>query len=623
MRNPVEVLSEEVANQIAAGEVVERPASVVKELVENAIDAGARTVVVDVRMGGLGAIRVSDDGVGMTRQDLELAVRRHATSKIRAIDDLLRSEALGFRGEALPSIGAVSRLRITTRADEEEAGWSEVVVGGRTEDVTGAGRAVGTTVEVHDLFFNTPARLKFQRSPRTEARRIVEEVTRQALIRHEVGFRLTIDGRAVLNVSRADRLEDRVRDLLGKKAFEGLLPVTSGDGRFRVDGWVSAVGSLVRSRRNQYLFVNRRSIQSRLLLHAIYAAYETSLRDRHPEFVLVLELPATEIDVNVHPAKREVRFREEQAVHRLVEAAVRQALGRPTPSATRMYESVTRRTGWPRPPQGRRPDGSAIEWLELARGREAGEGEGPVEAEAGAGTAVPDTRREVPQKSFWDEEASRQAVVREEAPRGFRPSAPEAGAPPLEELAPQIALWQLHDTFIFAQVRDGCVIIDQHAAHERILYEEILEQQGNVPSQQLLFPFTLELSPVEAQVLENSLPGLSQIGFVIRPFGGRTFVVEAVPAMSHSSIDAEKVKDLLAELGQHGRAVMHDLEEVAAIFACKAAIKAGQPLKLEEMNALVDKLFATRSPYCCPHGRPTMIRLTRSELARRFERGGD
>jgi DNA mismatch repair protein MutL len=496
-----------------------------------------------------------------------------------------------------------------------------------------AGRAVGTTVEVRDLFFNTPARLKFQRSPKTEANRIVAEVTRQALVRQGIGFRLTIDRRTLVDVAPAEKLEDRVRDILGAKTFGAMLPVTWGEGVIEVAGWISTIDSLVRSRRNQYIFVNRRCITSRVLLHAIYAAYDASLRDRHPQFVLLVEMPPTEVDVNVHPAKREVRFHDDRRCHTSIEAAVRSALGSGVPSPARgsrgrgLSQRRTRRD-WGR----RGADGSAVEWLELTGGRQGSEPPGAPEAAPGTTVASPgetplsgETRSDVPAtgaRPAEGDEKSVLGVVEEHEGRSVRDSPADRPGARLDEFAPQIALWQLDNTYIFAQVKDGCVIIDQHAAHERILYEQIMEHGGGMASQQLLFPFTLELTALETQVLENSLPGLSQIGFAVRPFGGRTFVVEAVPAMSHGFVNGEMISDILAELGRHGRAALHDLEEIAAIFACKAAIKAGQPLKLEEMNSLVDKLFATRSPYCCPHGRPTMIRLPLAELARRFERGG-
>jgi DNA mismatch repair protein MutL len=562
------ILSPDVACQIAAGEVVERPASVVKELMENAIDAGADTIVVRVVGGGQRLVEVADNGSGMVAADVDLALQRHATSKIHTVEDLMSANTLGFRGEALPSIASVSRLEILTKPRENAAGTYVRVEAGEVVERGERARDQGTTVTVRDLFYNTPARRKFLRSTSTELRRIVQEVTVQSCARPSLRVTLIHGREPLLDLPPAEGLAERLAALFGRNFVESMIPVHVDGPIGSVTGFVARPDAASASRRQQYLFVNGRAIVSRLISHAIYTAYSESLRDRHPAYVLNLELPLDRIDVNVHPAKREVRFSDDSSVHNLVARAVRNAVRSVYAVPTGLEGRARER---PMPPHEYRPRSQA-----------------PPE-------------RQAIQDLF------------QEAPPSHMPPEPATTEPD------RSAFWQLHNSYIFAQTKTGVLIVDQHAAHERIIYEQILHSRLPAVSQQLLFPLTVDLSESQRQLFLEVRDELKELGFVVKEFGGRTVVIEAVPTVAESFTQSSFL-DLLDELGEIGGKPEERREAVAKAFACKAAVKANASLTPEEMNALVDRLFASENPYFCPHGRPTMIRITHGELERRFGR---
>jgi DNA mismatch repair protein MutL len=567
---PIIVLAREVADRIAAGEVVERPSSVVKELVENSLDAGARFVEVEIRGGGLELIRVSDDGGGMGPEDLRLSVRPHATSKIRRYEDILEARSYGFRGEALPSIASVSRLSITSRLSGAEDAWElRCAPGGGTREREAAS-ATGTTVEVESLFGNVPARRKFLRSAMTESRRCLDEVHQQALANPGVGFRLVSDGRPVLELSPADGPE-RWRQSLGAELYLTMLPLEAGSGDMALRGLSSKPDRLWPRRREQHVFVNGRRVSNRTVQSAVYQAYGPALGGSHPSFLVFLTVPARSVDVNVHPAKREVRFRDESLVFRFVRTSLEKALfGRGDgPPGSPEYRA------WQTP--GEAPAGKP--WTELS----VAERQSVFDLAAGdSGTA------------------GHRSVL--------------AQPPPVAQC------WQLHDRYILAPIKNGLILVDQHAAHERILFEELIGRTGGVRSQQMMFPATVELTASEMQAFDEYREVFSSLGFELKEFGGRTVVIEGLPA-STAEADAETVvRGILGDLVSTQQAGPDPRERVARSFACHAAVKAGQPLSQEEMNRLIDRLFATSSPYLDPHGRPAVIKLTLDDLERRFGR---
>ena len=582
---PIHVLPEEVASQIAAGEVVERPSSVVKELVENAIDAGARDVRVEARAGGKGFIRVTDDGCGVPAAEVELAFHRHSTSKLSTADDLARITTLGFRGEALTSIAAVSRVTFVTRATDEPVGTLLRLEGGRVVTRQESGRPPGTAVTVEDLFFNVPARLKFLRSERTERRHIDGWLTRYAMAYPALRFTLAHDDRVVFQSPGNDRLRDVMVAVYGLEVGAAVLEVISDDQHpapsIQVTGFVSPP-SLHRANRGYItLFVNGRWVRDVRLTYAITQAYHTLLpTGRYPLAVVMVRLPPEEVDVNVHPAKAEVRFRDGDVVFRAVQRAVRDTLleRSPVPVAARPL------TTWPASPA---QWGERRERLAGLRPRPAGEqlrlkGEIP-------GVALPGTS-----------------------------SAPATG-----KLPPLRVVGQVGATYIVAEGPEGMYLIDQHAAHERVLFERLLaeRQRAEVTSQVLLEPQPVELAPEAASLLEEYLEVLGGLGFQVEPFGGTTMLVRALPAIVAEADPARVLEDVAAALETGDAPLAGAAEEAVARHVCKrAAIKAGQVMAREEMEELIRALEQCASPRTCPHGRPTMIHLSVEQLAREFGR---
>jgi DNA mismatch repair protein MutL len=568
MSRRIAILPDAVADQIAAGEVVERPASVVKELVENALDAGARHVRVELENGGKVLIQVSDDGTGMGREDAVLSLDRHATSKVRSAADLVGVSTFGFRGEALPAIASVSRMTLSTCDGESEA-TELTVAGGRLDRVAPVARQRGTTVTVRGLFFNTPARRKFLRSAASETRAAHEAVATLALAHPESGFELHVDGSCRLAVPAEQDQVERLAGVWGRDLAGTLIPVEYAAGAFRVGGYIQRPGDAQPTGRRTQLFVNGRPFRDPFLIRAAESGYRAAIHpgDR-PSVYLRLEVAPEDVDVNVHPAKLEVRFRDRIGVERVVEEAVRSALGA-------LVAAV--------PVGDWRP-------LPVSFGR----------SDTG-GTQLIDSEQLFPQET---EEEHSEAQVAETV--GF-------AAP----------LLQVFDSYITYQGADGIVIVDQHSAHERVLYEAVLAQLrgGGAPAQRLLLPLTIELTDEELDAVETHGEELRRVGFEAEAFGGRSVVVHAVPS-PHPRFDAASCfQEMIADLarGRFG-GWSNRLERFAATYACRAAVKAGQRLEQREMRELLLRLFATDLPPHDVHGRATIVQLPREELERRFGR---
>ena len=578
-------LPSDLANQIAAGEVVERPASVVKELVENAIDAGARRVSIAIELGGKKLVRVEDDGEGMEPEDARLALERHATSKIQRADDLAAILTLGFRGEALPSIASVSHFVLRTRARGQSSGTEIRVNGGAIASVAEVGVAEGTVVEVGDLFYNLPARRKFLKADGAESAQVSRVTTQLAMAYPEVGFTLTSAGRTVLQCPPAASARDRLYQIYGERP--DLVDVRKEAGGLRLTGFVAALAEQGPTRGPQHVFINRRIVKDRTIAHAIIDSYsQASIKERSPEVHLFIEMPADAVDVNVHPTKAEVRFREQSLVHEVVRRALMEALGR-----------------------------GAVPELRLTA-----EHAGALEP---AAVAIPGVLSGGAFPSRWAPLENRRLddrVITDFDRRSPDPPIADSAA----ELKPMIPLGQFRDTFIIAVDADGIAIIDQHVAHERVLFERVMERlaAGRLESQLLLVPLVLDLPPSACQALAGRRTEIERLGFDIEPFGESTIKVSAVPALVGSEGSARSLLALAEDLEglDRGADVRDALQRLAATTACHAAVKANYPLTYEKMTHILDELRATAYSTICPHGRPVMLRLTRREIEKNFQR---
>jgi DNA mismatch repair protein MutL len=576
-------LSPETASRIAAGEVIERPLSALKEVLENAFDAGARRIEVLVEGSLDRAFVVADDGTGIAEDELELALERHATSKIGSLEDLDRLDSLGFRGEALPSIAAVSRLRITSRAESEESAaflWAD---GGEVIERGRSARARGTTVEVRELFFNTPARRKFLKSPTGELRAALRLLETYGLAYPEVALRLAVDGRERLEWPPARTVRERAGALWGPRHAEQRLLVESAHEGLELVALLGLPEHARSTREGQQFLINRRWVQSPMLSQALRQAYGNLLpAGRFPAATLWLTVPSQQLDVNVHPTKREVRFADEDVVFRVVAGACAQVLAPLHPPFSVIQG------GGGEPVWGDRVSEPV-----------------PDQAYLGFDPAPPDGQDAPPDAE------------------GAPGPSPPTGAAARGTVEPQ--LWQLHATYILAPVRGGLVIVDQHAAHERILYEEArarLDGQRGA-SQQLLFPALADLSPDQFDLLLELGPSLQQLGWDLAPLGPPTVMIRGLPADVREDRPGSLLRDVLDGIAEEsGRGAQEDLSErVARSYACHAAVRAGDPLTQDEMRVLLDRLFATSRPHGDPHGRPTFVRLELDELHRRFGRG--
>ncbi|UCE03230.1 MAG: DNA mismatch repair endonuclease MutL [Candidatus Latescibacterota bacterium] len=614
----IHVLDPHTVNKIAAGEVVERPASIVKELLDNALDARATRITIDLESGGRSLVRVSDDGIGMSAEDLELAVQRHATSKLTHIEDLLRIGTLGFRGEALAAIAAVSRLTLTSRPPESDVAQRLEMVDGQPRPLRPVAAPVGTSVAAAEIFYNVPARREFLRSASVERRAVLDLVSTYALVHPQLRLLLRDDGRDLLDLRPAATLRERAAAILGRPMESNLVEVHAERDAVRVEGLASRPPYGHRNRSQQYVFVNGRPVRDRTVSFAITHAYRHTMQgERFPVVVLFLSLPSERVDVNVHPTKKEVRFRDERLLHGVVVGALSAAVGPPeeedVSSLPRQERAVSMFKPWREEPGSPHADG--LQLAETLFGSSAGGGEGEGS----------DWTRSAPLQgeSSGMEEAPEAAGA---ATTGIEPGAASVleAASRRDDLTGDEALyWQLHNAYILIQIKNGLVLVDQHAAHERVLYDKAVDAlEGRRPSlQRLLFPIPLELSVRQYAAYEESRDMLEKLGFQVRPFGGRSVLVEEIPAEISRWEEGSVLLAMLDDLAENRETKRLPLrDKVLATYACRAAIMQGKRLSVAEMRALMDQLFATTRPYTCPHGRPSLLRIGLDDLDRRFGR---
>lgn len=651
--NKIRVLPDNLANQIAAGEVVERPASVVKELVENSIDAGATRLQIDIELGGRRLIRISDNGEGMTRDDAILAFERHATSKIRTVDDLARIGTLGFRGEALASIASVAKVELLTKIESDLIATKVIVEGGRLVDVADASRDTGTTISVRDLFFNTPARRKFMRSEATENYHLTSIVTHYALAHPEIAFTLTNNGREVVRVSPAKDLRERAFQVFGGGLIESLLPVSGGrEYVAKISGFVSAPRERRTTRDSQYFFVNNRFVRDKTIAGGLLEGYRSVLpHGVYPVAFLFLELPLEEIDVNVHPAKTEVRFRRGEAVKDAIAEAVRSALANAGITGDAVAESVACSepdvSFVPTRPEAplAGPEQHGIEFAVgipiTDRSQSFSNGTAvPLEDGDPGGSAMPPAAgipTELPRAAtlvdVGDQIAEGIAVPESRfTPSGYVELPPVDSAAKIAKsvdvesvsAAKIHALGQLHESFIIAVDDGGLLLIDQHVAHERILFDKyrLSEAERPIESQNLLLPETLDLTPAQSEAFSLIEDDLGSLGFGLMRLSGRTVAIKSIPtdlpASEARNLFAEILDTIEAEKKGAPKSTLRD--DIAASLACKAAIKINMKLTPEKMRWLIDRLLITTSPTTCPHGRPVILRLSMKDIERGFQR---
>ena len=622
----IRLLSETLASQVAAGEVVERPASVVKELVENSLDAGARNIDVVIRRGGISLVRVIDNGCGMDRDDALLSLERHATSKLRSAADLQAVATLGFRGEALPSIASVSRFRLTTREASAIAGTEIIVNGGKIDVVRDGGEAPGTQVEVRSLFYNLPARRKFLRSENTESRNIEHQIHLQAIGHPEIGFSLMRDDRILFQLPATATLGDRVRDLYGVELLQRLVQV-NGDScpKVRISGFIGQAGLSRQTRNQQLVFVNGRAIESSLITGAVREGYHTALmKGQYPVTFLFLEIDHSAVDVNVHPAKREVRFRDPNGVREAVVHCIQQTLEharadwqekfrapiQPPPSAavSKTAPDLSLRSEVTAPETTHRElphlgavSGVGLSAVALAKADDPGQAQRSENLRQAPG--VPNRRfdssgdKPTPQPQPWDTKPAQQQFE---------------------------IIGVLSKLYVLMENANGLVLVDQHAAHERVLFEELrrrMELQG-VPTQKLLLPQTFDVPPRDADWIEHNLAVLQRMGIGIEGFGPDTFKIDSLPSFLDVSDAAQFMRNVIDDLksASHSASAMRLGEEMIATTVCRHAVKANDPLRYPEVEKLIRDLLDCDLPYCCPHGRPTMIQISLTELEKKFGR---
>lgn len=601
MTQTIQILPERLCNQIAAGEVVERPASVIKELVENSLDAGSTTILIEVEKGGKRLIRVTDNGSGMSRDDAFLCLERHATSKLRCEGDLSGLQTLGFRGEALPSIAAISRLLLRTRRRDVLEGWEIYLEGGTVRRADAVGAPVGTTIEVRNLFYNTPARRKFLRRDETELGHIADIVTKLALARPEIQFQLAHDGRLLIDVNRHRSLPERVAQLLGSTVLKGLVAVDwSADGR-RLHGLISQPETSRSTAGSMFTFINGRYIRDRVVHHALREGYRNLImKGRHPVVVVFLEMDPEQVDVNVHPTKHEVRFREQTAIHDFIAGAVRNTLRpsswvsgsppRENPPAPVPNSPVVAaaRPSCPAPPAAHHPDSGRVAGVQE-------ELTGYRHGESPSGTVVAED--------------------------------PDGGGSPAQGRffgGVTTVIGQYRDSYILCQDEDDLLLIDQHAAHERIAFEQLKNQYraAGVERQMLLFPLVLEFDYREGAVVAEHLELLERLGFEMEPFGGNAFALKGVPQVLAAGEIEQLIRDVVGELATVGKSSLIDqaLDGLLMLMACHRVVRANQALSTAEIKALLAALDQVPFNAQCPHGRPVMQRLTLADVERMFKR---
>jgi DNA mismatch repair protein MutL len=601
----IQLLPEIVANQVAAGEVVERPASVVKELVENSIDAGAGSIEIMIRRGGISLMRVIDDGCGMERDDALLSLERHATSKIRTSNDLAAINTLGFRGEALPSIASVSRFRLTTREHSAIAGTEIVVSGGKIETVREGGEAPGTQVEVRSLFYNLPARRKFLRSENTESRNVEHQLHLQATGHPEIAFAFVRDERVVFQLPAANALRERIRDLHGADLVERLLEIDAPNEntKIKIRGFIGQAGVSRKTREQQLTFVNGRAIESPVLNAALREGYHTALmKGQFPVTFLFLEIDPSTVDVNVHPAKREVRFRDPAGVREAVVETIRNTLEGGRQSWQKQFAAPA--AAYAVPPENPQPPGIS--------------GFAPT-SEVPLGPVLHQPQATVPILPMLPIEREDPGLAARLVQRESDYAAP---APPRTQHFQIIGV--LNKLYVLMENDQGLVLVDQHAAHERILFEELrrrMEEQG-VPSQRLLLPLTFDLAPRDAEWVDRNIPTLQKMGIGIEFFGANTFKIDSLPSFLVTPNPIHFMREVIDDLksASNSSSALRLGEEMIAKTVCRHAVKANDVLRNLEIERLIHDLLRCDLPYCCPHGRPTMIQISLDELEKKFGR---
>ncbi|MBC8214768.1 MAG: DNA mismatch repair endonuclease MutL [Candidatus Marinimicrobia bacterium] len=586
----IRLLPSDLINQIAAGEVVERPASVVKELIENSLDANATHIDILILDGGKSLIQISDDGCGMNGDNLKMSVKRHATSKIDKHEDLSKIHTLGFRGEALPSIASISQLNVKSSTNGIDG--NEISIhGDEIKFIRPVGCVKGTAIKVNNLFFNTPARRKFLKKTESEQRAVTSIIRRFALSYPKISFSYTINERNVYKLKSAS-LRDRISQIYGKSFARSVLTVSYKKNESTIDGFVGNLSQVKKRQGEQFLFLNGRFIKDRLLNSAVYSAYRSLIaRGEFPFSVLNLNIPLESVDVNVHPAKLEVRFQDEWRVYHVVKSAITEALG----------DLLGALPGFAPPNSYIYTQGSKTADISF----------GGVVRNSGDFTI-----EKAPRPMQQNDASGIQVNRANERIENITKSST------LENLEISNNIWQIKKKYIVTEVKSGMIIIDQHVAHERILYEaaqKALDGNG-FSSQTVLFPQTVKFLPDEYSKLIDIIPYIEKIGFRVREFGENTVVVEGVPPDVHWGAEGKIIKDILDKYLEHREFSSSFLDYISATYACKAAIKAGDKLSQEEMKNLVDRLFATEHPYYCPHGRPIIINLSIEELDKRFER---
>ena len=676
--NKIKILPDNLANQIAAGEVVERPASVVKELVENALDAGAKRIQIEVELGGRRLMRVSDDGDGMQRDDAILAFERHATSKIKTLEDLSKITTLGFRGEALASIASVAKVELVTKTADTDAATRVYIEGGRLIDVKEIGRSQGTTITVRDLFFNTPARRKFMRSEATENYHLTSIVTHYALANPEIAFTLTGNGRENLRLSPAKDLRERAYQIFGSQLIESLLPV--GGGRefvAKISGYISAPRERRTTRDGQYFFINGRFVRDKIIAGGLLEGFRAVLpHGVYPVAFLFLEIPHEEIDVNVHPAKTEVRFRRSEAVKEVIAEAIRGALrnagivaSRESRVESREFADENQSKDLLTEFRGQQTNQNKIEQTKMEFPLEIQPSEinnqQPTVSEKSFENANQKSNQMLEQQNFelpvsstdFEESARRKSPesrVQSPESEGENVKTSERFAATEEQLSTQHSalstsllvdsgakipksievenlssgkirpIGQLRESFIIATDDEGMLLIDQHVAHERILFDKFRrkENERKIESQNLLLPETIDLTPAQSVAFDLVEEELENCGFGLMKLSGRTVAVKSVP----TDLPASEVRNLFAEIldsiasDKRGNARETLRDHIAATLACKAAVKINMKLTPEKMQWMIDKLLTTSSPTTCPHGRPVILRLTMKDIERGFHR---
>jgi len=612
----IRLLSETVASQVAAGEVVERPASVIKELVENSLDAGARKIDVVIRRGGISLVRVIDDGCGMDRDDALLSLERHATSKIRSAADLQAVATLGFRGEALPSIASVSRFRLTTRESGAIAGTEIIVNGGKIDVVRDGGEAPGTQVEVRSLFYNLPARRKFLRSENTESRNIEHQIHLQAIGHPEIGFSLMRDDRVLFQLPATATLGDRIRDLYGVELLQRLVEMNgAASPKIGITGFIGQAGLSRQTRSQQLVFVNGRAIESSLITGAVREGYHTALmKGQYPVTFLFVELDPSAVDVNVHPAKREVRFRDPNGVREAVVRCIQQTLEHARADWQEKFSAPVRGpaaavSAKAVPDLSLRSEVTAPEatHLELPH---LGNAAGVADTGRARGSEMAGHVPGLPERHF---DSAGDAVALQPQQRVTKPAQQQFEI-----------IGVLSKLYVLMENASGLVLVDQHAAHERVLFEELrrrMEEQG-VPTQKLLLPQTFDVPPRDADWIEHNLSVLQRMGIGIESFGPDTFKIDSLPSFLDVSDAAQFMRKVIDDLKSAGNSAsaMRLGEEMIAKSVCRHAVKANDPLRYPEVEKLIRDLLDCDLPYCCPHGRPTMIQISLAELEKKFGR---